>query len=185
MRAICITSFQVKGKMIVMGQDHWLYRGQILSHHICSNNLIEEWTSQDFHILISTLDRTKWKFVYLNPINYCSTLIGKMPCFISANSLTKVLTQQYGRFVSFVLFTYIWFIKNWGKETEKQTRNIYSIPKFFQKSIQSQLESKLKKELLMADLPGWNEDSKSTDLPQNSALSARSTLYCLGIMILP
>ena len=110
-----------------------------------------------------------------------------MPCFISSNSLSKVLTQQFGRFVSFVLFTYIWFIKkNWGKDTEKQIRNnIYSIPEIVQKSIQSQLQSELKKELSMADLPGWNADSKSTDLPQNSALSARSTLYFLEIMILP
>ena len=186
MRVICITSFQVKGKLIVMGQDHWLYFGEILSHHIRFNKLNEEWRSQDFHVLISTIDRTNWKFAYLNPIHYCSTLIGKMPCFISANCLSIVLTQQFCRFVSFVLFTYISFINNWGNDTEKQTRNIiYSIPEIFQKSIQSQLESKLKKELSMADLPGWNADSKSTDLPQNSALSARSTLYFLGIMILP
>ena len=43
----------------------------------------------------------------------------------------------------------------------------------------------MKKELSMAALPGWNADSKSTDLPQISALSARSTLHVLGIMILP
>ena len=47
------------------------------------------------------------------------------------------------------------------------------------------MESKLKKELSMADLPGLNADSKSTDLPQDIALSARSILHVLGIMILP
>ena len=184
MRIICITSFQVIGKMIVMGQDHWLYFEQISSHHICSNKLIEEWRSQDFHVLIWTLDRTKWKFVHLNPIHYCSTLIGKMPCFISANCLSKVLTQHLDRFVAFVLFTYIWFIKKLRQGYRETDQKHLFNSRNFSKSIQSHLESKLKKELSMADLPGWNADS-STDLPQNSALSARSTLYFLGIMILP
>ena len=102
-------------KMIVKGHGHWLYRGQILSHHICFNKLIEEWRSQDFHVLISTLDGTKWKFVYLNPINYCSTLKSKLLfSYISIYRCVKFWLDN--------LFTYIWF-KNWGKDTEKQTRN--------------------------------------------------------------
>ena len=82
-------------KMIVKGQGHWLYRGQILSHHICSNKLNKKMEVTRFlrpHLNII------WdvKFFNLSQIHGCSTLTGKYPLSqMLAYHLRKILIQQF------------------------------------------------------------------------------------------